>query len=61
MRKKLLRIYCYFVTLLSFYFYFAKFEPNLDIIKITVKRMAIFPEYFVFDWILKLEKSNLLT
>ena len=30
MRRKLLRTYCMFVTLVSFYFYSTKFEPNLD-------------------------------
>ena len=30
MRRKLLRTYCVFVTLVSLYFYLTKFEPKLD-------------------------------
>ena len=40
-RGKLLRTYCMFVTLLSFYFYLTKFEPNLDM------KMKAFRTFFL--------------
>ena len=45
-RRKLLRTYCMFVTLVSFYFYLTKFEPNLDM------KMKTFTTYFL------VKKSN---
>ena len=48
MRRKLLRAYCIFVTLVSFYFYLTKFEPKLDM------KMEAFKTFFL------VQKSNVI-
>ena len=56
MRRKLLRTYCRFVTLVSFCFYLTKFEPNIDIIPEAFQTFSlvqtsniIYNSLFVYD------------
>ena len=48
MIRKLLRTYCMFVTLVFFYFYLTKFEPNLDM------KMKAFTTFFL------VQKGNII-